>query len=156
MLCGVEEQAPQRWLEEVLGPQARVQKAKDACRDELLRVLTDTVRTLWSGRCNFAPLLPDGDAGLGVRSRALASWCSGFLYGIGSAEEDIEARLSENALEVLSDFSEVTRLRSDAKESKSSEANYSEIVEYMRVGVMLIFEELQGGPQPGDTVHRLH
>jgi hypothetical protein len=156
MLCGVEEQAPQRWLEEVLGPPARVQKAKDDCRDELLRVLTETVRTLWSGRCNFAPLLPDDDAGLGVRSQALAAWCSGFLYGIGSAGDDVEARLSKNALEVLSDFSEVTRLRSDAKESKSSEADYSEIVEYMRVGVMLIFEELQGGPQPGDTVHRLH
>ena len=53
MLCGVEEQAPQRWLEEVLGPGERVQKAKDECRDELLRVLTETVRTLWSGRCNF-------------------------------------------------------------------------------------------------------
>jgi yecA family protein len=156
MLCGVEEQAPQRWLEEVLGPGERVQKAKDECRDELLRVLTETVRTLWSGRCNFAPLLPDDNAGLGVRSKALAAWCSGFLYGIGSAGDDFEARLSKDAQEVLSDFSEVTRLRSDAKESESSEADYSEIVEYMRVGVMLIFEELQGGPQPGDTVHRLH
>ena len=156
MLCGVEEQAPQRWLEEVLGPEERVQKAKGECRDELLRVLTETVRTLWSGRCNFAPLLPDEDTGLGVRSEALANWCSGFLYGIGSAEDDVQARLSKDALEVLSDFSEVTHLRSDAEESESSEADYSEIVEYMRVGVMLIFEELQGGPQPGDTVRRLH
>ncbi len=152
MLCGVEEQAPQRWLEEVLGPGERVQKARDECRGELLRVLTDTVRTLCSGRCNFVPLLPDDSTGLGLRSEALANWCSGFLYGIGS----VEARLSEDALEVLSDFSEVTRLRSDAKESEAAEADYSEIVEYMRVGVMLIFDELQGGPQPGDTVHRLH
>ncbi len=156
MLCGVQDQAPQRWLEEVLGPRARLQKAQDACRDELLRVLTETVGTLWSGRCNFAPLLPDGKAGLGVRSEALAAWCSGFLYGIGSAGNDVEARLSKDAREVLSDFSEVTRLTSDPKESESSEANYSEIVEYMRVGVMFIFDELQGCPQPGDTVHHLH
>ena len=112
--------------------------------------------TLCSGQCNFVPLLPDDNAGLGVRSEALADWCSGFLYGIGSAENDVEARLSKDALEVLSDFSEVTRLISDAKETEAAEADYSEIVEYMRVGVMLIFEELQGGPQPGDTVHRLH
>jgi hypothetical protein len=26
----------------------------------------------------------------------------------------------------------------------------------MRVGVMLIFEELRGRPEPGDTVQRLH
>ena len=156
MLCGVDDQAPQRWLEEVLGPGERVQRARDECRGELLRVLTDTVRTLCSGRCNFVPLLPDDNTGLGARSEALASWCSGFLYGIGSAGDDVEARLSEDAIDVLSDFSQVTRLRSDDKESEAAEADYSEIVEYMRVGVMLIFEELQGGPQPDDSVHRLH
>ncbi|NIM29602.1 MAG: UPF0149 family protein [Gammaproteobacteria bacterium] len=155
LLCGVDEQAPQRWLEEVLGPAGRIQQDREACRSELLRVLTDTVRTLCSGQCNFVPLLPGDDAGLGVRSEALADWCSGFLYGIASAV-DLEKRLSKDALEVLSDFSEVTRLRSDAEESESSEADYSEIVEYMRVGVMLIFEELRGRPLPGDGVHRLH
>ena len=155
MLCGVDEQAPQRWLEEVLGPGGQVQKDGDECRDELLRVLTDTVKTLCSGQCNFVPMLPDDNTGLGVRSEALAEWCSGFLYGIGSAG-DVESRLSKDALEVLSDFSEVTRLRSDTEESESSEADYSEIVEYMRVGVMLIFEELRGGPESGDSVHRLH
>lgn len=156
MLCGVDEQAPRRWLEEVLGPEERVHKSTDDCRNELLRVLTDTVRTLCSGQCNFVPLLPDDNQGLGVRSEALANWCSGFLYGIGSAGGGLEARLSRDAREVLSDFSEVTHLKSDTEESESLEADYSEIVEYMRVGVMLIFEELQGGPEPGDTARRLH
>jgi len=156
MLCGVDEQAPRRWLEEVLGPEGRVQKSRDDCRNELVRVLTDTVRTLCSGQCNFVPLLPDDNAGLGVRSEALADWCSGFLYGFGSAGDNVASRLSKDALEVLSDFSDVTRLTGDAQESESSEEDYSEIVEYMRVGVMLIFEELRGGPEPGDTAHRLH
>lgn len=156
MLCGVDEQAPRRWLEEVLGPEERARKSADECRNELLRVLTDTVRTLSSGQCNFVPLLPDEGQRLGVRSEALSDWCSGFLYGIGSVGGDIEARLSEDALEVLADFSEVTCLKTDAEESESLEADYSEIVEYMRVGVMLIFEELRGGPEPGDTAHRLH
>lgn len=156
MLCGVDEQAPRRWLEEVLGPEGRVQKSRDDCRNELVRVLTDTVRTLCSGQCNFVPLLPDDNAGLGVRSEALADWCSGFLYGFGSAGDNVASRLSKDALEVLSDFSDVTRLTGDAEESESSEEDYSEIVEYMRVGVMLIFEELRGGPEPGDTAHRLH
>lgn len=155
LLCGVDEQAPQRWLEEVLGPGGEIERARDECRSELLRVLTDTVRTLCSGQCNFVPLLPDDDTRLGVRSEALADWCSGFLYGIGSAG-DVETRLSKDALEVLSDFSEVTRLSGEADESEASEADYSEIVEYMRVGVMLIFEELRGGPQPGDSSQRLH
>jgi yecA family protein len=156
MLCGVDEQAPRRWLEEVLGADERARKSTDECRNELLRVLTDTVRALCSGQCNFAPLLPADDQGLGVRSEALVDWCSGFLYGIGSAGDDVEARLSGDALEVLSDFSDVTRLIASAEESASLEADYSEIVEYMRVGVMLIFEELRGGPEPGDTSHRLH
>ena len=156
MLCGVDEQAPRRWLEEVLGPEERARKSAHECRNELLRVLTDTVRTLCSGQRNFIPLLPDDDQRLGVRGEALSDWCSGFLYGIGSAGDDIEARLSKDALEVLADFFEVTRLETDAEESESLEADYSEIVEYMRVGAMLIFEELRGGPEPGDTTHRLH
>jgi yecA family protein len=156
MLCGVDEQAPRRWLEEVLGPEGLVQKSRDDCRNELVRVLTDTVRTLCSGKCNFVPLLPDANQGLGVRSEALANWCSGFLYGFAISGDNVASRLSKDALEVLADFSEVSRLRNDTEESESLEADYSEIVEYMRVGVMLIFEELRGGPEPGDTAHRLH
>ena len=155
LLCSVDDQAPQRWLEEVLGPEVRVQNVREECRSELLRMLTDTVRTLCSGQCDFVPLLPDDDTRLGARSEALAEWCSGFLYGIGSAD-DIRTRLSKDALEVLSDFSEVTRLTGDAEESESSEADYSEIVEYMRVGVMLIFEELRGRSFHGGGSHRLH
>ena len=155
LLCSVDERAPQRWLEEVLGPDVRVQSVREECRSELLRMLTETVRTLCSGQCNFVPLLPDDDTRLGLRSEALAEWCSGFLYGIGSTE-DVRARLSKDALEVLSDFSEVTRLTGDAEESESSEADYNEIVEYMRVGVMLIFEELRGGVPQGSISYRVH
>ena len=68
----------------------------------------------------------------------------------------MRTRLSKDALEVLSDFSEVTRLTGDAEESESSEADYSEIVEYMRVGVMLIFEELRGRSSHSGGSHRLH
>jgi len=155
LLCSVDEQAPQRWLEEVLGPEVRIQNAREECRGELIRMLTDTVRTLCSGQCDFVPLLPDDTTRIGARSEALAEWCSGFLYGIGSAE-DLRARLSKDALEVLSDFSEVSRLTGDAEDSESSEADYSEIVEYMRVGVMLIFEELRGGPLERGEPRRLH
>lgn len=156
LLCGSDEEAPQRWLEQVLGSRGASPKFKEECRAELLEVLVDTVRRLCSNHFDFTPLLPDDSEALGVRSEALASWCSGFLYGIGSAGSGVEQRLSRDALEVLADFSEVTRLSADPEETDSSEADYVEIVEYLRVGVMLIFEELRGHSRSGSPVTHLH
>ena len=116
------------------------------------RPLYDVVLVFWRQLAEIAAPAPYAYDQIAVQLGMQA----GFLYGLGSAGEDIQARLSKDALEVLSDFSEVTRLRTDAEESESSEADYSEIVEYMRVGVMLIFEELRGRPRPGDGVHLLH
>jgi yecA family protein len=156
MLCGTDDEAPQRWLEQVLGSRGAGAKFREECRAELLDVLVDTVRRLCSNHFDFTPLLPDDTEALGVRSEALANWCSGFLYGIGTTGSSLEERLSRDAREVLADFSEVTRLRADPEESDSSEADYIEIVEYLRVGVMLIFEELRGHASSEAPATRLH
>lgn len=156
LLCGIAEQAPERWLDEVLGEQMPLAATRNECREELLAVVGQTVRTLCSGQFDFTPLLPDDSVSLDLRSEALADWCSGFLYGIGSAGREVSDRLSSEAQEVLSDLADVTRLAIDAVEGDAQEADYAEIVEYLRVGVMLIFEELRAGPGRPDGGRHLH
>lgn len=156
LLCGLAEKAPERWLAEVLGEAEPAAAARDECREELLAVMGQTVRTLCSAQFEFTPLLPDDDVALGSRSLALAEWCSGFLYGLGSAGSEAAERLSSDAKEVLEDFSDVTRLEREAVEDDAREADYAEIVEYLRVGVMLIFEELRAGPARRGGGQHLH
>jgi len=157
MLCGLEEGAPGRWLEEVLGSAPPTGgRGNHECREILSELLVDTVRTLYADDYRFVPFLPEDTESLAVRSEALAAWCSGFLYGIGTGGEDIERRLSGEAREVLSDLSEVTRLVAVAEESEALEADYMEVVEYMRVGVMLIFEELRSDAKAADARSRPH
>ena len=156
LLCGLAEQAPERWLDEVLGEAPTPAGARAECREELLVVMGQTVRMLCSGQFEFTPLLPDDSVTIRQRSQALADWASGFLYGIGSAGSEVSAQLSSEAKEVLSDFSDVTRLGGDAVEDDAHEADYAEIVEYLRVGVMLIFEELRAGPDRRHGGHSIH
>ncbi len=44
----------------------------------------ETLEALRSPDFTFTPLLPDDDAPLSERVAALAAWCGGFLYGIGT------------------------------------------------------------------------
>lgn len=87
-------------------------------------------------------LLPEDDASLAERSDALGEWCRGFLYGLGLYGGDISKRLSDDAREVVADLVEFTRLDVEEEASEQAEKALNEIVEYLRVGVLLIYEEL--------------
>ncbi len=100
-------------------------------------------------------LLPDDDAPLAERSEALSDWCTGFLYGLGLAGGGLTASLSDDAREVVSDLTEFTRI--DAEEnSEDAERAYSEVVEYVRMGVLLIYEELMRAGSAAPERSRLH
>ena len=109
----------------------------------LLETVFDETRAALEGRdMEFEPLLPDEDASLEVRVAALAAWCGGFLYGFGAGERGA-GELPEDVGEVLKDFAEISRATLDTGETEeSSEASYAEIVEYLRAGTQLAYEEL--------------
>jgi uncharacterized protein YgfB (UPF0149 family) len=91
----------------------------------------------------FELLLPEDEASLDARTVALAQWCQGFLYGLGgSAIQDTNALPGEVG-EIVRDLSEITRVGVDDGQSvESNESAYAELVEFVRVGVQLVFEEL--------------
>jgi hypothetical protein len=101
----------------------------------------------------FDLLLPDDEAPIGERAHALVDWCRGFLGGIGLANVDVRNGLSGDGTEVLGDFSRIaaTRFESVDGEEEDEEA-YAEVVEYVRVGVMLLHNEL-ARPPVSETRH---
>jgi uncharacterized protein YgfB (UPF0149 family) len=148
-LCAAQAYRLDDWLGEIL-PEGR--PAPDSA-DCLRQVFETTSIALMERQMAFQPLLPDDEDGLSARTAALGEWCRGFLYGLGSGPaRDLQA-LGDEADEILRDLTEITRVGVDPEDSdESNEEAYAELVEFVRVGVQLIFERLQPlrAPPPPD------
>jgi uncharacterized protein YgfB (UPF0149 family) len=94
--------------------------------------------------CDFHLLLPGDDEAIALRVQALGDWCQGFLTGLAlGGIKDLQA-LPDNVREIANDLLEIARAHSsyDLEEQEEDEQAYAELTEYVRVGVMLINEEL--------------
>lgn len=121
----------------------------DAQAQVALRRLCDqSLSALQDSDMIFMPLLPDDEAGLAPRVRALASWCEGFLFGLASRPKLDLKNCSEDAREILRDFTQFSQASSENDDGEVEENAYVELVEYIRVGAQLIFMELRHPPMP--------
>jgi yecA family protein len=150
MFCAPEDTDEAAWLAEVC--------ADAAARPELIGVLRElreeTVRQLFGSQFEFTPLLPSDDAPLALRSRALGSWCEGFLFGLGLGGLHSGEQLLDDAREIMADLAELTRIEPEPEPDAAAEDAYAELVEYVRAGVMLLNEELHRRAFPhSDSVH---
>jgi uncharacterized protein len=154
-LCGALcAQAPLRfetWLEELL-PDTDGGESVDGGEDAdsgnhltvLRSVFSQTRDDLGGDSMQFAPLLPDDDEPLSGRTSALAHWCEGFLYGLGASGLTSLEALPGEVGEIVRDMSEISRANIDSDEAtETDEQAYAELVEYIRVGVQLIYDELE-------------
>jgi uncharacterized protein len=140
-LCSSNDYSLDQWLDELV---AREDRAADAGNEQALGLLfADTVEALRGGDMDFHPLLPDDDTQLEQRAAALAQWCQGFLYGFGTGRAAKLDRLPPAVDEILRDLTQIGRATADVGEGgEEEEEAYSEVVEYLRVGVQLIHDEL--------------
>ena len=128
------------WLLEIL-PEGRAHGSADAA---LREVYARTAEALVGVDPGFALLLPEDEQPIDARTAALAQWCQGFLYGLGSRVIEDARRLPGDAGEVVRDFSQITRAGIDEEDNpESNESAFTELVEFVRVGVQLVFAELE-------------
>jgi uncharacterized protein YgfB (UPF0149 family) len=94
---------------------------------------------------SFSPALPEDEAPLADRVAALAAWCDGFLYGIGSGASGAEIVKEANISEFLRDLTDIARAELEpGRNAEAAEADYVELVEFVRVGAQLTWDELAG------------
>jgi uncharacterized protein YgfB (UPF0149 family) len=125
------------WLDEILPDGSTA----DHGRFESLRETSDA--TLSGTEMEFQPLLPDDEEPLAVRSEALGAWCQGFLYGFGAAGTANRSVLPESVSEFLADLARISQAGDVGSEAEEAEeAAYAELVEFLRVGVQLVYDEL--------------
>lgn len=137
-LCARRVYLPAEWMEELLPEEGA------AAATPPLQALFDHSRAaLEATDLEFEPLLPADDTPLSVRVEALGAWAQGFLYGFGSAGPLPKGSLPGDIAEILSDFAEVSRAGAVGSESAEvEESALAELVEFLRVGAQLIYDEL--------------
>lgn len=153
-LCATVAYRFEDWLLEIL-PEGR---AGDAATEVLRELFSSTAQALGAPQMLFSPLLPDDQQPIDARAGALAQWCQGFLYGLGASSLRDASRLPGEIGEIVRDFTEITRVGVDSADSdESNETAYAELVEFVRVGVQLLFEELEPlREQPAPAQGSLH
>lgn len=119
--------------------------ATEFADDELIQALFNaTVQQLNDAEFGFIPLLPDDDEALDLRVENLALWCQGFLSGLGTRAQSLPQNdtLTDEIGEFLSDVDHIAQAGLDATSpGEDDEVAYTEIVEYLRIGVLLVNQE---------------
>jgi len=93
---------------------------------------------LYDADLAFAPLLPSEDLPEVLRSRALTQWCGGFITGFyfrGPAEDEEHGDTLREALQDIGAIAEAS--------GTVDESDLTELIEYIRVAVQLVYEETQ-------------
>jgi uncharacterized protein len=139
-LCSMSPYKMQDWINEILPDGASL---PDESAAMLERVFAATAASFGEQGMEFQPLLPDDEQPLNGRANALALWCTGFLYGLGTGHiADLNA-LHGDVGEIVRDFTEISRATGDdADADEANEQAYAELVEFIRVGAQVVFEEL--------------
>ncbi len=114
-----------------------------------------TQQGLFDEELGFDLLLPDDDRELAIRIEELAVWGQGFMAGLGLAGERDWDALSEECNEAMRDVAQVGQISVEG-DSEEDEQAYMEVVEYLRMAILLIHAELQAIPAPSPVSGSTH
>lgn len=113
------------------------------CRAALDRVFASVFAQDRAAPMQLELLLPQDIVVDATRLAAVRDWCQGFLFGFGLGGAALTARLSQESRELLHDMAEVTRLdTAEVDDSADNRSALIDIEEYLRVGVMLIRDDV--------------
>lgn len=91
----------------------------------------------------FTLLLPDDNSDINDRTEALGSWCQGFLTGLQHANIPIQNREESDVTETINDLIEIAQVNyGDIADTDEDETAYFELVEYVRLSVLMVFQDL--------------
>jgi uncharacterized protein YgfB (UPF0149 family) len=153
IICAAGNADEMLWLEQILGEGNTLSASAQKSRELLARLYAESRLRLEEDGLDLVLLLPEDDTLLLLRSRALGQWCQGFLYGLALGGIRGNREPATNVGEIVHDFYEISNAGFDAGASdENEEAAYLEIVEYVRMSVLVCHHELQ----PPSAAERLH
>ena len=168
LLCTANRLDPLSWADDVLAGKLEMPKiassdvvsetlTSDGPRSALVALFQQTAMQMDDPEFGFYPFLPGAEAPLAERADTLAAWCQGFLYGLTLGGVEGEDALPVQAREVVQDISEISRLGLETEQGgEEEEGAYAEVLEYVRMAVLLVREELRPLRTAGADERRMH
>lgn len=147
VLCGLlavqDENAQSCWLAHCApGVETGDLLAQEAM-DMLQSVYSQVLEQIKSPDFVFQLLLPDDDSALSERVEAFAHWCQGFLMGMSLGGIVDTAKLPGELPEFVHDLLEFTHASDFDTDDLQDEQSWLELIEYVRMGVLLFHEEIR-------------
>jgi len=109
---------------------------------DLTALFDDTIQALNSLDFDLQLELPEDNAPLSSRVLAMTNWCQGLTYGLGVSGLTDETELSPDCKEYINDVINISQIDVD-ETVEGDDANFEELVEYLRMGLFLLYGELQ-------------
>lgn len=155
LVCGLRCVGGEQW-------QASIYTVLDVPMDEASEALREAVsafydvvkRELTSDEYSLKLMMPDDALPVQTRSNALADWSRGFLFGFASLGKPVAEKLDQEGQEAIRDIAKITELDPEMKEGEESEAAYTELVEYVRIVAITLYEQLN--PNLTSDLEQLH
>lgn len=125
---------------------------------EALKILHDvhqgTIAEINHESFEFSLLLPGIDSVIEDRISALSEWCSGLSLGLSMGGLQDKMLENEDVREFIQDIQYIAEacFRAESDSEEHTEQSLAEIEEYVRMGVLLLNEELQP-VAPSPTIH---
>jgi len=158
LMCGLFFGSPKlqqgAWEEVVAG-----KKLSGKSQEVLQAVFDISARQLKEFLFEFDLLLPKDSEDLPVRAEALTLWCQGMLTGLKMAEVQIVGRKPGEVTEAINDLVEIAKMNyENVVATEEDEAAYAELVEYVRMAVIMIYQQLGNGDvaPPENVSSHLH
>ncbi len=101
----------------------------------------------------FTPLLPSDDNDLAFRLEALSNWCSTFLTGMAYAGLKSDVNMHKDVHEFIMDLEKISKVDTVADETQGEEIDYMELVEYVKMGSMLLYSEFEEIEEQSSELH---
>lgn len=110
----------------------------------LQEVIEESYHHLSEFSFEFSLILPNEKSELSVRAETLGLWCQGFLTGLEWGNVLLQDRAPGQVKEALDDMLEISEISFDGiAGNDEDESAYFELVEYVRLSVLMIFHEIK-------------
>jgi len=111
---------------------------------DLMALFDQTMQALNSLDFDLQLDLPDDNAPISSRITAMSDWCQGLSYALGVSGLTENTELSGDCQEYIADVVKIGQISdSDLEDNDDEDTNFEELTEYLRMGLFLLYGELQ-------------
>jgi len=156
LVCADTKMSASTWPRLIMTDESHSLPVSAALAEALNDLTDDARRALDSSDFEFQLLLPEDETQT-ERANALGEWCTGYVLGLFANGRNEPNTLPGDAREIVRDIIEIAGADidtgADDGEATEKEVEHAlmEIEEYLRVGVQLVYEELQDADSPAQS-----